>query len=649
MMGSDVDEPEEKPAHEVSIERAYYLGKYEVTQKQWVEVMDSNPSIFKGDSLPVENVSWNDVQFFIRKLNEMEGTERYHLPSEAEWEYACRAGTTTRYSFGDNPSDLGDYAWYDYNSGYKTHPVGQKKPNSWGLYDMHGNVLELCQDTWFSDYEGTPADGSALELPSFYQTRRVVRGGSWDYGSWLCRSPYRYFDHQDSRRNRLGFRLLMEVPSSISDNKSNEVSIEINESKVDEVSAAINESGVNDASTEINESGANNDTLTINSTTNADFAEDYDIAAANNAFAFDMYSIIKRGDEGNVFFSPHSIFSAIAICYDGAEGTTKEQIANVFYFPHNKSILEVSLGEMIDEINSETDDYELETANALWIEESFPVKEQYISNVETYYSGKVENLNFIGQPEPSVNTINAWVAEKTNDKIKNLIPGGIINVETRLIITNAIYFNGKWKTEFDKEVTGEEKFYPSENEEILVDMMYAQMHLNYYENSNAKMIELPYKGGNLSMYIVLPRNNDIEKFESTFSVSDYENLKYNMYPFEVKTWIPKFRFETKYYLSPSLSEMGVKDAFGPADFSGISDTPLAISNVIHQAFVDVQEEGTEAAAATAIAVAQCPGASKPKIQEFRADHPFMFFIEDKRTGCILFMGKVESPEYEEMS
>jgi len=385
-------------------------------------------------------------------------------------------------------------------------------------------------------------------------------------------------------------------------------------------------------------------------TANAQSVEDYDIAAANNAFAFDMYSMVKNNEE-NIFFSPHSIFTAIAICYDGAEGTTKEQIAHVFYFPLDKTVLEVSLGKMIDEINSETDDYELETANALWIQKNYPVKEQYISDVDKYYSGKVEKLDFVGQPEESRSLINDWVEEKTNDKIKDLVPSSAINPSTRLIITNAVYFNGKWINEFDEHDTKERKYYPSANDEIIVDTMYIKHHLNYGESSNAKIIELPYKGNELSMYIVLPEKNDIDKFENDFSVKDYEKLKSKMdSKYEVKTWIPKFKFETKTDLSDSLKNMGAVEAFDDnANFSGISDISMKISTVIHQAFIDVQEEGTEAAAATAVMVDDCVEYVEPKpepIREFKADHPFMFFIEDKRTGCILFMGKIEKPEYE---
>ena len=211
-MGSPPDEEgrydDEGPVHHVNIEKAFYMGRYEVTQKQWRAIMGNNPSHFKGDDLPVEWVSWDDVQEFIKKLNEKKGTDKYRLPSEAEWEYACRAGTTTRYSFGDDKSKLGDYAWYIDNSGDKTHthPVGQKKPNSWGLYDMHGNVWEWVQDSWHDDYNGAPTDGSAWENGD--GTYRVIRGGGWCDFAGDCRSADR--PRGPRRSSNLGFRLLKE-------------------------------------------------------------------------------------------------------------------------------------------------------------------------------------------------------------------------------------------------------------------------------------------------------------------------------------------------------------------------------------------------------------------------------------------------------
>jgi formylglycine-generating enzyme required for sulfatase activity len=206
-MGSE-ESYDEKPVHKVEIKNPFYLGTYPVTQAEWKAVMDDDPSHFKGDNLPVEQVSWDYVQKFIKKLNEKEGTGKYRLPSEAEWEYTCRAGTSTRYSFGDSESKLGEYAWYLKNSVEKTHPVGQKEPNSWGLHDMHGNVWEWVQDKWHDSYDGAPTDGSAWK--SGDGADRVIRGGSWDYDTGVCRSAVRDDDNPRYRSDDLGFRLLRE-------------------------------------------------------------------------------------------------------------------------------------------------------------------------------------------------------------------------------------------------------------------------------------------------------------------------------------------------------------------------------------------------------------------------------------------------------
>jgi formylglycine-generating enzyme required for sulfatase activity/tRNA A-37 threonylcarbamoyl transferase component Bud32 len=190
-MGSEKGESNEKPVHEVQIEKPFYLGETEVTQGQWEAVMGSNPSHFKGPDLPVEQVSWEDSQEFLKKLSDKEG-KSYRLPSEAEWEYACRAGSQTEYCFGDGDSNLGEYAWYDANSGGETHPVGQKKPNGWGLYDMHGNVREWCQDWSQSDfYSKSEATVPSPICNNSASRDRVVRGGGWDFGAWFCRSVRR--------------------------------------------------------------------------------------------------------------------------------------------------------------------------------------------------------------------------------------------------------------------------------------------------------------------------------------------------------------------------------------------------------------------------------------------------------------------------
>jgi formylglycine-generating enzyme required for sulfatase activity len=196
--------------HSVTISEDFYMSKFEVTQEQWHEVMGYNPSKFRGDNLPVENVSWDDVQDFIRKLNKKENTTIYRLPTEAEWEYAARAGTTTEYSFGDDASGLGDYAWYYDNSGKKTHPVGKKQRNSWDLHDMHGNLQEWVQDEWHSSYEGAPTDGSVWENGSS-GAFRVVRGGGWSNSANTCRSASRSGHVQSACDPDTGFRLIKEI------------------------------------------------------------------------------------------------------------------------------------------------------------------------------------------------------------------------------------------------------------------------------------------------------------------------------------------------------------------------------------------------------------------------------------------------------
>ena len=204
-MGTDKEGNLEKPPHIVTIREPFYLGKYEVSQVQWVATMSNNRSHFKGDNLPVENVSGKDVREFLQSLNKRNDGYSYRLPTEAEWEYACRAGSTTKYSYGDDVSQLGEYAWYDGNSDYRTHPVGQKKPNNWGLCDMHGNVWEWCQDQFHEGYSGAPADGSAWEGS---KKLRVLRGGASDACGNCSSSAARAGDVPDRRAATLGVRVV---------------------------------------------------------------------------------------------------------------------------------------------------------------------------------------------------------------------------------------------------------------------------------------------------------------------------------------------------------------------------------------------------------------------------------------------------------
>ncbi|MBK6796333.1 MAG: formylglycine-generating enzyme family protein [Acidobacteria bacterium] len=209
MMGSNTFE-DLQPIHKVTL-KPFYMGKYQVTQKQWEAVMGNNPSSSKGDDLPVETVSWDDAKEFCKKLSEKTGRE-YRLPSESEWEYAARAGSKGEYCFGDDKSLLPEYAWFDANSGGQTHPVGQKKPNAWGLYDVHGNVWEWCEDLWHDNYKGAPDDGSAWVMDGNY---RILRGGSWSGDHDVARAVFRDGIGPDGRGGYLGFRVVSSVrPSS---------------------------------------------------------------------------------------------------------------------------------------------------------------------------------------------------------------------------------------------------------------------------------------------------------------------------------------------------------------------------------------------------------------------------------------------------
>lgn len=224
-MGSPMREKRRKlwegPVHRVTIQNPFWLGKYPVTQEEWEKVMEYNPSFFKGKKLPVENVSWIEVQAFLKKINSLEtfkdetpeNSYIYRLPTETEWEYAARAGTNTSFFFGNDESKLKEYAWFLENSGLETHTVGLKKPNQWGLYDMYGNVGEWVQDEYHISFKGAPVDGKAWEnsFPSVSTPVRIRRGGGWNGNAGSCRSAERLFAAQDKKLNSLGFRVVKEI------------------------------------------------------------------------------------------------------------------------------------------------------------------------------------------------------------------------------------------------------------------------------------------------------------------------------------------------------------------------------------------------------------------------------------------------------
>jgi serpin B len=369
-----------------------------------------------------------------------------------------------------------------------------------------------------------------------------------------------------------------------------------------------------------------------------------DVVDANNQFASDLYSKYKS-KEGNIFFSPFSISTALTMTYEGAKGKTAEEMRTVLHLPNDKQKIHSDFVSIYGEINKENKAYMLTTANALWVQKDYPFDSSYLSTVDTYYNGKVTNLDFKTDTEKSRFTINNWIENQTYHKIKNIIPLGILTSDTRLVLTNAIYFKANWSNQFDSQNTRDGKFYVNSNESIDSKMMFQKSYFNYSETSNLQILEMDYLGNNLSMLVILPKENKLDQIENIFNKENLVEWKKNMKETEVAVVIPKFKFEAKYFMAKDLAEMGMSTAFKfpDADFTGMSPTgELFIGQVIHQTFVEVAEYGTEAAAATVVEmVAGSAPAELPKI--FNADHPFMFLIQQKRTGNILFMGRLIDP------
>jgi len=387
------------------------------------------------------------------------------------------------------------------------------------------------------------------------------------------------------------------------------------------------------------------------------FAQDVSsVVNANNQFAFELYAKDKSKD-GNIFFSPYSISTALAMTYEGARGKTADEIQSVFHFPKEDSLRRESFLKISNLINKKDKKYTLHTANALWAQKDYPFLEGYFNLIKDYYGGKATNLDFIKETEKSRLTINNWVEKQTNDKIKDLIPS--LDPLTRLVITNAVYFKGFWLQPFDKKYTRDEDFRVGSGNTIKTPMMHLEgKELNYGETDKLQILELPYEGlalpyeeKDLSMLILLPKGDDLKTAEESLSAEKLSAWKTLLGRQEVKVSLPKFKFEKLYFMKNTLAEMGMPTAFtlgidfgGKADFSGMTGKKdLNIDEVIHKAFVEVNEEGTEAAAATAVMmmVGAAPGPSR--IIEFRADHPFIFLIQERETGSILFLGRVSNP------
>jgi serpin B len=372
--------------------------------------------------------------------------------------------------------------------------------------------------------------------------------------------------------------------------------------------------------------------------------------SAVNQFAFELYDQYKDAGK-NIFFSPYSISSALQMTYEGAKGKTAEEIRSVFHFSQDSAARIGSFAKLYGEINPKNTTYQLLTANALWAQKSYPFNTDYLKIVQTYYGGEATNLDFAADAEGSRKIINKWVSDKTAAKIPQLFAPGSLNASTRLVLTNAIYFKGKWAAMFYKELTQEKDFTIAAGTKTKCQMMNQQRNFSYAETADYQAIELPYENNDLSMVVILPKTGKTGSVEKILSSSNFLNIKKSLASELVNVSLPKFKFDTEYNMNDTLAKMGMPAAFDPnsVDFSGMYDSSTGenfyIGLVIHKAYVDVYEEGTEAAAATGVAMVATaiPDEEPPQPKIFNADHPFIFAIVHNQTNSILFMGKVNDP------
>ena len=362
-------------------------------------------------------------------------------------------------------------------------------------------------------------------------------------------------------------------------------------------------------------------------------------------FIFTFYSkVVEQDTEANVFFSPLSISTAFSIAYEGAKGETASQIQQVFDFDENDSKRHKKISDVLSRLNHEDDWYKLQVANALWVKENYQIKQDYLNTAKTHYSSTVDNVDFT--TNDGINQINDWVKEKTNNKIQEILEPGSTDELTRMVITNSVYFNGKWALGFNPDNTREQPFWTDKNNSVQVPMMREPADIyNYAETDHLQALELNYLGGDISMVILLPKEKDgLQSLEQSIDNEIFNSVKNNMTREPLTVKIPKFEFETKYNLINPMKDLGIRDAFDEknADFQGITDERIYLDKAVHKAFVNVNEEGTEAAAITALVGRFTSGPPEP-VDEFVADHPFMFVIQEKESGKILFIGRLVSP------
>ncbi|MCI0702977.1 MAG: serpin family protein [Planctomycetia bacterium] len=366
------------------------------------------------------------------------------------------------------------------------------------------------------------------------------------------------------------------------------------------------------------------------------------LAEGNNAFAIDLYKKLAETEQGNIVISPYSIRTALGMTYAGARGQTAEEMKKVLHFTLPDEKLHSAFGATAHQLTGGKDKpYKLNVANALWGQKGFPFRPEFLELNRKNYAGGFRQVDFAGDPEGSRQTINRWVEEKTQDKIKELLKQDAISPATRLVLTNAIYMNATWAVPFPKSLTKDENFEPAPGVAVKVPLMrHAHGEFRISKTPDLHLLELPYHG-ELSMLVVLPvKRWGLRDVEKTLTAPMLRDLTINLrYGIQREVVLPRFTTRSRFDLPDTLKALGMQQAFGAADFSGINPGGgLSIANVIHEGVIEVDEVGTVAAAATAVDI------STSYTQfDFRADQPFMFLIVDRRTGAVLFLGRCANP------
>jgi serpin B len=376
-----------------------------------------------------------------------------------------------------------------------------------------------------------------------------------------------------------------------------------------------------------------------------------DLVSGNTGFAFDLYQILRQEQTGNLFYSPYSISAALAMTYAGARGETERQMAQALDFllgqdrlPPAFHALEQALASRGDGASGKDGQgFRLNIANALWGQEDQPFLPEFLDVLQANYGAGLQLVDFVHAAEQARLTINDWVSDETEGRIEDLIPAGVLDAATRLVLTNAVYFNAAWAKPFEPDQTRDGAFHLLDGSQVTVPMMNQTESLGYAQGDGYQAVELLYDGGELSMVILLPDAGTFQDFEGSLDAGRVAAILADLSGRQVDLTLPRFEFESQVNLNDALAALGMTDAFtGDADFSGMTGArDLFISAVLHKAFVSVDESGTEAAAATAVVMELLSAPLNPV--QVTVDHPFLFLIRDVPTGTILFVGRVVDP------